>query len=44
MISMEEIVGSRVSAEGFAPIMVYTKKASLIDYGKCIRGIYVHNV
>ncbi|KAL9253147.1 Monothiol glutaredoxin-S6-like protein [Drosera capensis] len=44
VVGMEEIICSRVRAESFTPVMVDPKKTSLVDYGQCVWGVYIHNI
>lgn len=44
MISMQEIKGSRICAEGFTPVMIDSEEAPFIDYGESIWGIYIHHI
>ena len=44
MISMQEIIGSWVRAEGFTPVTIYPKETPFKDYGQCIWRVYVHHI
>lgn len=44
MICMEEVIGSRIGAKRFTPIVVNSEKATFIDDGESICRIYIHHI
>ena len=44
MVCMEKIIRSWVGAERFTPIMIRSKQSTLINNGKCVRGVNGDNI